>query len=145
MLLHTIDHVFCPLSAEDSAFRSKPVSLKQLRKGNCSWDTVKTIVGWVVETVNLTIHLPPHRIERLWEILDRIPRSQRHTSVKKWREVLEELRSMSIALPGSRNIFGRLQNALSKGSKTRIDLNKGVHQALDDFRWIAKDLTSGTT
>ena len=52
---------------------------------------------------------------------------------------------MSIALPGSRNMFGRLQDALSKGSKTRIDLSKGVHQALDDFRWLAKDLTSRPT
>jgi hypothetical protein len=29
-LLHTIDHVFRPLRAEDSAFRSKPFSLKKL-------------------------------------------------------------------------------------------------------------------
>ena len=42
-------------------------------------------------------------------------------------------------------MFGHLQNALSKGSKTRIDLTKGVHQALGDFRWIAKDLTSRPT
>ena len=90
-LLHTIDHVFRPLSAEDSQFRSEPVSLKKLRKGDCSWDTVKTVLGWVVDTVNLTIHLPPHRIERLWEILDSIPRSQRRTSTKKWHTVLGEL------------------------------------------------------
>ena len=38
-----------------------------------SWDTVKTVLGWVVDTVNLTIHPPPHRIERLWQILDSIP------------------------------------------------------------------------
>jgi hypothetical protein len=42
-------------------------------------------------------------------------------------------------------MFGRLQNALFKGSKTRIDLSKGVHQALDNFRWIVKDLTSRPT
>ena len=52
---------------------------------------------------------------------------------------------MLIALPGSLNMFGRLQNAPSKGSKTQIDLTKGVHQALDNFRWIAKDLTSRPT
>ena len=52
-----------------------------------------------------------------------------------------ELHAMSIALPGSQNMFGCLQNALLKGSKIRIDLNKGVYQALDGFRWIAKDLT----
>ena len=42
-------------------------------------------------------------------------------------------------------MFGCLRNALSKGSKTRINPNKGVHQALDAFRWIAKDLTSRPT
>ena len=59
-----------PLRTEDSVFRSKSVSLKKLRKGNYRWDTVKTILSRVVATVNLIIHLPPHRIERLWEILD---------------------------------------------------------------------------
>ena len=49
---------------------------------------------------------------------------------------------MSITLSGSRNMFGCLQNTLSKGSKTRIDLSKGVHQTLDNFRWITKDLAS---
>ena len=98
-----------------------------------------------MDTVNLTIHLLLHRIEVLWEILDSIHRSQRRTSTMEWREVLGKLRSISITLRGSRNMFKCLQNALSKGSKTRIDLNKGVHQALDDFRWIAKDLTSRPT
>ena len=87
-LLHTTDHVFRPLSAEDSAFRSEPVSLKKLRKGDCSCDTAKTTLEWVVDTVNLTIHLLPHRIERLWEILDSIPHSQRRMSATKWHKVL---------------------------------------------------------
>ena len=52
---------------------------------------------------------------------------------------------MSLALPGACNMFGRLQNAISVTSKTRVDLNKGVHQALDDFRWIAKDITERPT
>ena len=52
---------------------------------------------------------------------------------------------MAIALPGARNMFGRLQNAIQPKSKTRVDLGKGVHQALDDYRWIAKDLTSCPT
>ena len=82
-LLHTVDHVFRLLTKGDSIFRQEPVSLKKLRKGNCSWDTVKLVLGWVIDTVNLTIHLPPYRVTRLWEILDGIPRSQRRTSMKK--------------------------------------------------------------
>ena len=144
-LLHSIDHVFRPLTVDDSPFRREPVSLKKLRKGDCSWDTIKLVLGWIIDTVSMTIHLPPHRVERLWEILDSIPKSQKRTSMKKWHTVLGELRSMAIALPGARNMFGRLQNAISPKSKTRVDLSKGVHQALDDFRWIAKDLTSRPT
>jgi hypothetical protein len=49
---------------------------------------------------------------------------------------------MFIVLPGSLNMFGRLRNGLSKGSKTRIVLRKGVHQVLENFRWIANDLIS---
>ena len=49
---------------------------------------------------------------------------------------------MSIALSGAHNMFGCLQNAILNTSKSRVDLNKGVHQALDDFCWITKDLTT---
>jgi hypothetical protein len=144
-LMHAIDDVFRPISDGDSEFRREPVSMKKLLKGDCSWSTTKQVLGWIVDTVNMTIHLPPHRVERLAEILNSIPRRQKRTSVKKWHKVLGELRSMSIALPGSRNMFGRLQKALSFQHKSRVTLNKGVHQALDDFRWLAQDLTSRPT
>lgn len=144
-LLSAIDDVFRPLSATDSVHRREPVSMKKLLQGDCSWSTVKLVLGWIIDTVNMTIQLPQHRIDRLWEILNSIPRHQKRTSVKKWHKVLGELRSMSIALPGSRTLFGRLQNALSLKSKSRVALDKGVHQALDDFRWIATDLSARPT
>jgi hypothetical protein len=144
-LLHAIDEVIRPLDRHDSKHRREPVSLKKLRAGDCSWSTVKLVLGWIIDTVNLTIQLPPHRVERLWEILNSIPRDQKRTSVKKWHKVLGELRSMSIALPGSRHMFGRLQNALSLKDGGRVALKKGVHQALDDFRWLAQDLEERPT
>ena len=53
---------------------------------------------------------------------------------------------MSLALPGSRNLFCRLQHALAcRQNKHRISLRQGVHQALDDFRWLLKDLESRPT
>ena len=122
----------------DSPFRREPVSLKNLRKGDCSWDTIKLVLGWIVDTVSMTIHLPPHRIEHIWEILNSIPKSQQHAIMKKWHTVLGELRSTSITLPGAHNMFGCLQNAVSPKSKTRVE-------PLDDFRWIEKDLTSYPT
>ena len=140
-LLHAVDDVFRPLDADDNPSRREPVSLKKLRQGDCSWDTCKTVLGWVVDTANMTIELPPHRLERLWEILDGIPKHQVRTTAKKWHAVLGELRSMAVALPGSRNLFSRLQHAMTlRQNKHRISLRRGVHQALDDFRWLVKDL-----
>eukprot|EP00804_Cyclotella_cryptica_P008354 CCRYP_018334-RA/>CCRYP_018334-RA protein AED:0.31 eAED:0.31 QI:0/0/0/1/0/0/2/0/417 len=93
----------------------------------------------------MTIQLPDHRVARLLEILDSIPPTQKRTSVKKWHKVLGELRSMSLALPGSRNIFSSMQPALSNMSGTRVKLNKGVHHALEDFRWMHDNIASRPT
>jgi len=52
---------------------------------------------------------------------------------------------MSIALPGSCNLFSQLQKALSVKIGTRIALKRGVHQALKDFRWILDDISARPT
>jgi hypothetical protein len=60
ILLHAIDDVFRPLSPSDPPERHEPVSLKKLRAGDCSWGTVKLVLGWIIDTENLTLRLPPH-------------------------------------------------------------------------------------
>lgn len=145
LLFHAIDNVFRPNDFYDDNCRRELISLKKLREGDCSWATIKLILGWIINTTAMTIELPPHRLERLADILASIPPTQKRTSVKKWQTVLGELRSMSIALPGSRNIFSQMQNALSTPTKTRIALKKGVHQALDDFRWMYSEVSSRPT
>ena len=52
---------------------------------------------------------------------------------------------MSLVLPGARNIFSYMQHALRNKLKGRVVLNKGVHHALDDFRWILADIESRPT
>ena len=139
-LLHAIDDVLRPIDKLDSPQRREPVSLKKLKQGDCSWGTIKNVLGWIVDTVAMTVHLPLHRAERLAEILASIPITQKRTSVKKWHKVLGELRSMSLALPGARHLFSHMQHALSTKIKTRVNLNRGVHDALQDFRWLLRDL-----
>ena len=101
ILLHAIDDVFRPLDSMDGPFRRQPTLLKKLEKGDFLWSTIKVILGWIIDTVTMTIQLPPHRIERLSEILSSIPVTQKRTSVRKWHKVLGELRSMSLALHGA--------------------------------------------
>ncbi len=52
---------------------------------------------------------------------------------------------MLLALPGAQNIFSSMQSVLSTQSKNRIALNKGVHDALDDFRWMQDNIASRPT
>ena len=139
-LMHAIDDVFRPLDGLDDVFRREPVSLKKLLKGDCSWGTIKLILGWIIDTVNMTVSLPPHRVERLAEILASIPIDQKRTSVRKWHKVLGELRSMALALPGARHLFSHMQLALSRKIKSRVNLSRGVHDSLEDFRWLLEDI-----
>jgi len=145
LLFHALDSTFRPNDFYDSNHRREPNSIKKLRKGDCSWTQLKLILGWIVDTATMTISLPPHRVERLAEILASIPTTQKRTSVKNWHKILGELRSMSLALPGSRHLFSQTQNALSTGTKTRIALKKGVHQALEDFRWMHANISDRPT
>jgi len=143
-LMQSIDDVFRPNDQEDS-MRAEPISLKKLDKGDASWKTSHTILGWNVDTLNKTIALPPHRVERLHEILGAIPRHQKRIGVTKWHNTLGELRSMSIALPGSRGLFSHLQAALRHKSGGRVTLTQEVHQAIDDFRWILQHISQRPT
>ena len=52
---------------------------------------------------------------------------------------------MTLALLGTRNLFSQMQHTLTIKIKTRIALNKGVHQALDNFRWLLRDMPSQPT
>jgi hypothetical protein len=142
LLLHVVNDVFHPLSVKDSSKWHESVSLKKLHAGDCSWGTMKLVLGWIINTVAMTITLPPHCVACLAGILNAFPATRRQTSMKRWHETLGELRSMSLALPGSRNVFSSMQNAMSSQSKGPIALGKGVHDALDSFWWMHRNIAT---
>jgi hypothetical protein len=90
-LLHSLDDVMRPLDKDDSPYRKEPASTKKLKQGDAAWGTRKLILGWVIDTVLMTLELPQHRKARLLAILDKIPQSQQRTSVKRWQQILGEL------------------------------------------------------
>jgi hypothetical protein len=147
VLLHSLDCVFRGLHATDGTHRQEPASVKKLLKGDATWATRKTVLGWVLDTVDKTIQLPPHRIDRLHSILAGIPGTQRRTSTKKWQQVVGELRSMTLAVPGARGLFCSLQEALRHRTHdcARVRLGRHVLSFLDDFRWLAEVLASRPT
>ena len=69
-----------------------------------------------------TLYLPPHRLERIREVLAWLLPPHKRMSIKRWNEVLGKLRSMSPASPGTRGLFSVLQAALQRTERHRIRL-----------------------
>ena len=82
VLMEAIDQVFCTLDAQDDPYCTEPISVKKVCKGDCSWDTCKTVLGWIIGTVQMTITLPEHRVQQLGEILAFISSTQKQIGVK---------------------------------------------------------------
>jgi hypothetical protein len=133
VLLTTLDEVFWPLEPSNSAHQRELTSVKKLLKGDGYWETCKLILGWILDTIWMTLELPAHRAKQLQEILDLIPCHQKRTSVKKWHKVLGKIRSMVLAIPGMRGLFGLLQEALHYQTNQRLRLSQGVHKCLNHF------------
>ena len=110
------------------------MSHKKLREGDCSWGTFKLVLGWIIDTIHMTIQMPPHSIDQQAEILASIPSTQCCTSVKKWHSTLGELRLiMALAFPGSCHIVSTMQHALAHKNGGQVTLHNGVQNALGDF------------
>jgi hypothetical protein len=151
LLLHCIDAVLRPLEPDDKPTRKEPASVKKLLKGDACWAQRKVVLGWLIDTVKRTIELPSHRVARLFALLDHYRPTQNSTSRQRWQQLLGELRSMALALPACRGLFSQLQMLLRSepGQEARpadrLRLNTTVHDALDDFRWLATSLATRPT
>jgi hypothetical protein len=60
VLLTTLDEVFRPLEPSNSTHRQELTSVKKLLKGDGYWETCKLILGWILDTVWMTLELPAH-------------------------------------------------------------------------------------
>jgi hypothetical protein len=145
-LFETVDRVLRPIDDDDRAScREEPISVKKLRKGDGAWNTTKVILGWRIDTRALTIELTPTKHARLTEILN-IPTTQKRAGLKKWQQLLGELRHMAFAIPGGKYLFSLLQCALKRlDTRNRVKLDSNLHDALSDFRWLVSDLRGRPT
>jgi hypothetical protein len=84
VLLHALDSVFRKLETTDNPHHQEPASIKKILKGDATWSTRKNILGWVVDTINMTVELPPHRVDRLFKLSDSVSPRQRRASANKW-------------------------------------------------------------
>ena len=138
--LHAIDEVMRPLDAGDSPHRKEPASVKKMSKGDAWWLPRKRILGWDIDSRSLTLHLPRHRVERLREVLSWLLLPHKRLAVKRWHQILGELRSMSPALPGTRSLFSVLQAALQHTERQRVRITARIHELARDFLALVSSL-----
>jgi hypothetical protein len=138
-LLHSVDRVFRPLDDEDSSHRQHVPSIKKFQKGDGSMQTVKNVLGWILDTVRGTLELPLHRRQRLSAIFDEV-KGKTRMAISRWHKILGELRSMAVGVPGSKGLFSTLQTALQFTESNRIRVTPAMHDQLADFELLANDL-----
>ena len=143
--LHSIDDVFRKLEPSDPPHRKEPSSVKKLLKGDAAWSTRKRFLGWDLDTVEMTLNLPPHRLERLREVLAWIGPTRKRLPTAQWHQLLGELRSMSPALPGTRGLFSTLQAAIGKGDQRRVRITRHVRATATDFLALVDCLAARPT
>jgi hypothetical protein len=125
VLIHALDSFFRKLETTDNPHRQEPASIKKMLKGDATCSTRKHILGWVVDTIKMTVELPPHRVERLFELLDSVSPRQRRASANKWGKLLGELRSRRTR---SFQCFGRSpKETVQQRHKSAIDSVCSLH------------------
>ena len=139
----TIDRVFRP-NDELDAQRQEPNSRKKLAKGDAAWTTRKRMLGWIIDTVRMTMTLPQSRREKIEKLLALFPRSKRRTTSKRWYKLLGVLRSIVKVIPGGMGLFCNLQLALLQ-HVGRIPLTPAVHDELDDWRRLLASVAARPT
>ncbi|KAL7576529.1 hypothetical protein ACA910_018027 [Epithemia clementina (nom. ined.)] len=142
-LLHLNDAVFRPNDAMDT-IRKEPISLKKLSQGDACWSPRKVILGWQVDTIAGTLELPAHRKQRLLAILHAV-QGRKRISLRQMHQLLGELRSMVLGVPGGQGLFSHLQVALTRCDHHRVKLHAEAQHAIADFLLLAHDLTQRPT
>jgi hypothetical protein len=118
--------------------RRQIVSHSKVLKGDATLQTKKRLLGWDIDSENLTIQLPPHRQERLQDLIHTFLQ-KKVTTHKQWQKLLGELRSMTLALHSSNLLFSLLQHLL-KGNRRRMRIPRLAKIALHDWQHMLSTL-----
>ena len=116
--------------------------MSKLNAGDSAWSTSKVILGWLIDTAAGTLSLPPHKAQRLCELLAQFVTCRR-LSRKRWYQLLGELRHMSTAIKGASYLFSILQHVLvDQPTARRLCLSGLVRRSLEDWQHMAISLAT---
>ena len=86
MTLHLFLYIYELFQPQNSQYRSleEHIHLNKLDKGGVRWSTTNTVLGWVVNTINLVLTLPQAQTDKLSSDLESSPQSAKLISNWKW-------------------------------------------------------------
>ena len=137
-IMHAVDKVFSQWDL-NTMHRKEAISKKKLLKGEGGWSQRKEILGWILDTSQGTFELIDHWKERILVIFKDL-HHKRRLGIKKWQQLLGELRFMGPAIPGASGLFGALQLGLSHADKHRIWITPHLRAHLTDFEALAQNI-----
>ena len=138
MLDNLLHHLHSVFTSDTSSLHRSVIRESKIRKGDATFQTTKTLLGWEVDTAKMELCLPAHRQQCLYDILDHTLAKPCSTR-KQWQQLLGELRSMTLAIHSTRYLFSILQHALTQRAR-RFRINKLTRQALQDWKDIVNQL-----
>jgi hypothetical protein len=135
-LLHSIGEVF---QDSHNSLRGLVISVSKIAKGDTTLSTTQRLLGWDIKPSTMTLHLPPHRVTRLAELLSNV-QNKKFVLRRRWQTLLGELRSMVLALHSSKHMFSVLQHLLLNTNKRRLYISRHIRQTLHQWQQMVHRL-----
>ena len=110
-VLHGVHSVFPPPEVTGHQGED-PISQKKMTQGDGTWDTMKEILGWIVNGVDFTIQLPPTKCDKITTLIKQV-RRMKACPLTKYQELAGKLQHASFAIVGGKGLLSPIHAALN--------------------------------
>ena len=142
-MLHGVHSIFPPEEITKHG-GGDSIAEKKLNANEGKWDTVKEILGWIVDGSNFTIQLPQDKIDKILLRLKKIKQFKRKIPRKILYEIAGSLEHASYGIPGGAGLFSPIQQAL-QGNHQWIKVSSTLKTCFQDWGAIVKHMAKHPT
>jgi hypothetical protein len=139
-MLHGIHTVFAPPTVTGHN-GGDPISEKKLDKLEGLWQTVKEILGWILDGANHTICLPPDKVQKITQLLRRTNK-QTKVRLNDFQKLAGVLHHAAYGMPGGRGLFNPLWKAMAKCTNGWVPMTTEIRHTLNDFKWLFLEIAN---
>ena len=141
-ILQAIADIF-PSPEETGSIMGPPISAKKLADEG-PWETQKEILGWVLDGVARTIHLPQNKCDNLIKILRKLSMSTTIT-INNLQSIQGKLQFASIGIPLGKPLLGTADKTIANAERKkwkRIKVNSNLKEYSRNWRALLHLMSS---